>query len=111
MSMSLTRAVASNTAIQVTGKFIGTFLGLITVAVMTRYLGLAGYGEFTTVMSFLQFFGIIVDFGLTLTMVRMISNANVDEDKVASNIFNLRLLAGIVFFGLAPLIARTFPYS
>ena len=109
--MSLTRKIASNTVIQVGGKFLGTILGLFTVAVMTRSLGRSGYGAFTTVTSFLQFFGILVDFGLTLTMAKMIAEAPGDEDRVASNIFSLRFVSAVVFFGIAPLIAMLFPYS
>jgi len=108
--MSLTRAIAGNTAVQVAGRFIGTALGVLTVAVMTRHLGRAGYGEFTTVTSFLQFFGILVDFGLTLTMIRMISDADADEEKVASNIFTFRLVSGAAFFGAAAVIGLFFPY-
>lgn len=108
--MSVTRAIANNTLIQVSGRAVGTFLGLLTVGIMTRHLGQSGYGEFTTVMSFLQFFGIIADFGLTLTMVRMIADVTRDERKVASNIFTLRVLSGLVFFGIAPIIALGFPY-
>ncbi|HSD12600.1 MAG TPA: flippase [Patescibacteria group bacterium] len=109
--MSLTRAIASNTAIQIAGKFVGNLLGIITIGVMTRALGRTGYGEFTTAISFLQFFGILVDFGLTLTMTRMISEERADEGRVASNLFTLRLLSGAVFFGLAPLLALAFPYG
>lgn len=109
--MSLTRKIAGNTAVQVAGKFVGNVLGIITVGVMTRSLGADGYGAFTTAVSFLQFFGILVDFGLTLTMTRMIADPRHDENRVASNIFTLRLVSGVVFFGLAPVIALAFPYS
>lgn len=108
--MSLTRAIAGNTVIQVSGKFIGVLLGILTVAVMTRHLGQAGYGQFTTAISFLQFFGILVDFGLTLTMIRMIAEAGADEERIASNIFTLRLVSGAVFFGAAALAGLLFPY-
>ncbi|KPJ84986.1 hypothetical protein AMJ57_04825 [Parcubacteria bacterium SG8_24] len=107
---SRTRAIAGNTAVQVAGKFVGTLLGILTVGVMTRHLGQSGYGQFTTVMSFLQFFGILVDFGLTLTMVKMVSLPDTDESEVASNIFTLRLLSGAVFFGVAPAVALFLPY-
>ncbi len=109
--MSLQQKIASNTIVQVGGKFLGTVLGLLTVAVMTRSLGRGGYGAFTTVTSFLQFFGILVDFGLTLTMAKMIAEAPNDENRVASNIFSLRCASALVFFGLAPFIALFFPYS
>jgi O-antigen/teichoic acid export membrane protein len=109
--MSHTRAVAGNTVIQMAGKFAGNLLGVVTVAVMLRSLGPVGYGAFTTAVSFLQFFGILVDFGLTLTMTRMISDGRHDESRVASNILTLRLLSGAVFFGLAPIVCLAFPYS
>lgn len=109
--MSLTRKIAGNTVIQVAGKFVGNVLGIVTVGVMTRSLGTDGYGAFTTAVSFLQFFGILVDFGLTLTMTRMIADPKHDENRVASNIFTLRLVSGVVFFGLAPIIALAFPYA
>jgi O-antigen/teichoic acid export membrane protein len=109
--MSLTRAVASNTALHISGKALGTVFGLFTVAIMTRHLGQDGYGAFTTVTSFLQFFGIVVDFGLTMTMVQMISEPGADEDAIASNVFTMRFVAGLVLFGIAPLVALAFPYD
>lgn len=109
--MSQARAIASNTLIQIAGRFAGNLLGVATIAVMTRSLDRDGYGAFTTAVSFLQFFGILVDFGLTLTMTRMISDDRHDEGAVASNVLTLRLVSGAVFFGLAPIIALLFPYS
>lgn len=100
----------SNTVIQVGGKFGGTVLGILTVAVLTRHLGQAGYGQFVTATSFLQFFGILADFGLTLTLLRMISRPEADETRLASNVFTLRLASATVFFGGAALLALAFPY-
>jgi len=108
--MSRTAAIAKNTVVQALGRTIGTVLGLLTLGVMTRYLGAAGYGAFTTVTSFLQFFGILVDFGLSLTTVAMLSEAGVDRDKVSSNIFTLRVVSAAVFFALAPIAVTLFPY-
>jgi O-antigen/teichoic acid export membrane protein len=108
--MSQARALAGNTIIQIAGRFAGNLLGVITIAVMTRSLGRDGYGAFTTAVSFLQFFGILVDFGLTLTMTRMISDDRHNEGAVASNVLTLRLVSGAAFFGLAPLVSLLFPY-
>lgn len=109
--MSLTRQVAHNMIYQVGGKIISTILGLLALAMMTRYLGQDGYGGYTTIVSFLQFFGILVDFGLTLTTVQMISEPNSDADKITSNIFTLRFFSALIFLGLAPLVVLFFPYS
>jgi O-antigen/teichoic acid export membrane protein len=109
--MSVTRKIAGNASVQVVGRVIGTVFGILTVAVMTRHLGQGGYGAFTTAMSYLQFFGILVDFGLTLTMAKLIAEPGVDESRVASNVFTLRLVTAALFFSIAPVIALTLPYS
>ncbi|OGL73844.1 hypothetical protein A3C96_02080 [Candidatus Uhrbacteria bacterium RIFCSPHIGHO2_02_FULL_60_10] len=109
--MSLLRQIAGNTAIQVAGKTASTVLGIVTIGLMTRHLGRAGYGQFTTAMTFLQFFGILADFGLTLTLTRLISQAGADERRVTANVFTLRLAVAAAFFGAAPLVALLFPYS
>ncbi|MFZ5363887.1 MAG: flippase [Patescibacteria group bacterium] len=109
--MSLTRQVAHNMIYQVGGKILSTILGLGALAMMTRYLGQDGYGGYTTIVSFLQFFGILVDFGLTLTTVQMISEPKADINKITSNIFTLRFFSAVIFLGLAPLVVLFFPYS
>ena len=109
--MRLSTKVAYNTIIQVASKFIATLLGLIAIAVITRYLGLAGFGQYTIIITFLSFFGILADLGLTLVTVQMISRPDVDQDKVISNLFSLRLISAIIFLGLAPLVVFLFPYD
>ncbi len=109
--MSRTSRIAKNTLIQVVGRTVGTLLGVATLSVMTHELGATGYGAFTTVTSFLQFFGILVDFGLSLTTVAMLSETGADRDRIASNIFTLRIVSAAVFFGLAPLIVLLLPYG
>ncbi|MEY4723312.1 MAG: hypothetical protein RLZZ324_825 [Candidatus Parcubacteria bacterium] len=109
--MSLSKNIATNAALQVGGRIIGTVLGLFTLGIMTRSLAPTGYGTFTTAMSFLQFFGILADFGLTITMTKLISEHGADEDSVASNVFTMRLATATVLFSIAPVAAAFFPYS
>jgi O-antigen/teichoic acid export membrane protein len=109
--MSFAEKIARNAALQVGGRAVGTVLGLFTVGIMTRTLGPEGYGGFTTAMTFLQFFGILADFGLTLTMTKVISEHGADEDRMASNVFTLRLVTAAALFSVAPLVALLFPYS
>lgn len=109
--MSRTAKIAKNTLVQVLGRAIGTVLGILTLGVMTRYLGAEGYGKFTTVTTFLQFFGVLVDFGLSLTTLSMLSEDESKRDKVASNMLTLRIVSAAIFFGLAPLLVLAFPYD
>lgn len=109
--MTLSTKIAYNTIIQIISKIISTILGLIAVAVMTRYLGKFGFGQYTTIVTFLSFFGILADLGLTLVTVQMISQPGADENKILNNLFTLRLVSAIIFLGLAPLLVLFFPYD
>lgn len=109
--MNLSAKVAHNTIIQMASKIIATFLGLVAVAIMTRVLGRFGYGQYTTIMTFLAFFGVLADFGLTLVTTRMLSEPGVDEQRIINNLFTLRFFSALVFLGLAPLAILFFPYA
>lgn len=105
------QSLAKNFTIQTVGKLFSILLGLATIAIMTRALGTEQFGEYTTAITFLQFFGILVDFGLTLTLLVMISEKGADEERVAGNFLGLRLVSGFLLFTLAPIIILAFPYS
>lgn len=109
--MSLTKKIAHNTLIQYIGKVVTTILGIFVVALMTRYLGKDGFGQYITVTAFLAFFGIIVDFGLSLTATRTVGKPDIDANKFLSNMMTIRLLSSFVFMGLAPLVVWFFPYA
>lgn len=109
--MSLAAKVAYNTVVQILSKVITTILGLLAVAVMARYLGPVGFGEYTTAFTFLSFFGIMADLGLTLVTVQMISRPGADENKIIKNLFSLRFVTAAAFLVLAPISALFFPYS
>ena len=59
--MSYTRKIAHNTIIQMIGKGVSTVIGVVVIGMLTRYLGEGGFGQYTTIMAFLQLFGVLVD--------------------------------------------------
>jgi len=109
--MKLSAQVAYNTMIQIIGKVISTILGLVAIAIMARYLRETGFGQYTTIITFLSFFGIMADFGLTLITSQMMSQPQANQEKLLNNLFSLRLVSAIIFLGLAPLIVFFFPYA
>ncbi|MBU0625351.1 flippase [Patescibacteria group bacterium] len=108
--MSIQRKIISNTLAHLGGKIGGTVLGLLTVALMTRYLGPEGYGKFTTVLSFLQMFAILAGFGLPITLAKLIAREGANERQLLANAFALRLVSGLAIFIIAPLVGWLFPY-
>lgn len=109
--MGLAKKVAHNTLVQIIGKLISTGLGLFSLALITRSIGTAGFGEYTTIYTFLTFFAVIADLGLTLITVQMISGETKEEGHILNNLFSLRFLSAIFFIGLAPVLIWFFPYS
>jgi O-antigen/teichoic acid export membrane protein len=109
--MNLPRKILHNTLIQVIGKIASTGLNLFAFALITRELGRGGFGEYTTVITFLSFFAIIADLGLTLVTVQMINSQPDKEDSLLANLFGLRLVSALIFIGLAPSIVFLFDYS
>jgi O-antigen/teichoic acid export membrane protein len=109
--MSVGRTLSRNFTIQLAGKALSVLLGLAVIAILTRSLGVEGYGEYTTSVTFLQFFGVIVDFGLTLTMLVMISEQGAEEERLVGNILGLRLFSSALVYMLAPLAVMPFPWS
>lgn len=108
--MSLTRSIAHNSAIQLAGKIISTLLGILAVAIMTRALGLEQFGWYVTAAGFLQFVGIISDFGFAVTTSNLLSEPAFDKTKLLNTIFTWRFITAVFFQGLAPLLILLFPY-
>jgi len=109
--MSLNNAIARNTIIHLTGKMLGLVLSLVGIAAITRYLGLEGFGYYITAAAFLQFFGILVDFGFTLTTVQMIAKPGIDLSRAMNSILSFRIISAGIFLLLASIIVWFFPYN
>lgn len=105
------RALAQNTALQVVGKLLAAIFGIFTVAALTRYLGVDGYGQLTTVLAFTSVFAVIVDFGLTLTTTQMISEHEAKEEQILGSLLTLRVISAVLFLALAPIAALWLPYD
>ncbi|MBI5729168.1 MAG: oligosaccharide flippase family protein [Candidatus Magasanikbacteria bacterium] len=108
--MSLARTIAHNTAIQIIGKAASTLLGLMAVAIMTRSLGAEHFGWYITASGFLQFIGIVSDFGFTVTVSNMLAEGMYDKRAILNTTLTWRLITAALFNGAAPLIILFFPY-
>ncbi len=109
--MPHTAALGRNTYIQFAARALGTGIGVVAIAIVTRTLGPEGFGGYTTVTSFLQVFGVLVDFGLTIVGLQLLSEPGANEEKLIGNLLSLRLVTAAVFLGIAPVVALFFPYS
>jgi O-antigen/teichoic acid export membrane protein len=108
--MLATRKIAHNTIIQIIGKAANVLIGVLAISYLTRYLSPAGFGQYTTVLTFLQIFGIFLDFGLYLILLQEIGKDEENKNFIFSNILTMRIISGFSFFIIAPALAFFFPY-
>jgi O-antigen/teichoic acid export membrane protein len=111
VTSSARRRVASNTAIQLAGRGAVLALGLVSIAVLTRYLGPADYGKYTLALMYMQLFGVLADVGLFTTVVREISKDQSRTEELVGNAIALRLVLSIVVIALAASISLLLPYE
>lgn len=100
--MSLTTQIAKNTATQFIGKGIGMAATVATIAIMTRALGTAGFGQYATALALLQVAFILVDFGLQMTAVTMIADPRKNPSVMLGNLVGLRITTAL---GMAAVVA------
>ncbi len=109
--MSLRRVVALNTFWQLLAKAIGVGFGLITVALLTDYLGLEGYGDYMFITSAVVIFGGLADWGTVTIGVREAAQETKDRSLLLGNLIILRFLLALfsVLFFIA--FAFLFPFK
>lgn len=107
----LARKIALNTIVAVTGRIIATVLALVVFSILTRYLGVSGFGEYVTVMAYLSVFNIFTDLGLYSIAVREISRDGANESQILGNAFSIRFFVGIIIFTIGIALIYSFPYS
>lgn len=108
--MVIARKIAYNVLVSTVSKVLATVLALVSIGLITRYLGKEGFGDYATVMAFFAFFGAVGDLGLYTVSTREISRSGADENRIMSNVFTIRVIFSLVIFVISPLIVIFFPY-
>lgn len=103
------KTVLWNTAVQILGKVISGGLTFLISLVLARQLGVAGYGDFIKITTYVAIFYLFSDFGLNAAYVQLV---NADNKKQLTNtLFTLRLCIGVVSACFALLLLLILPSS
>ena len=108
--MSVAAAVARNTIIQTIGKIVSIALGWFIVLTMTNYLGAEGFGAYTIMTTYLQFFAVAVDLGFVLVSSQLLAESQ-NVERTFANLFTFRLCTSLIILALAPFIIWFLPYT
>ncbi len=110
--MALARKIAYNVVFNSVLKVTSTvFIALLSIRLITGYLGQEGFGEYATVLAFFAFFGAIGDLGLANLTAREIAKPTVDEAQFLGKVAALRVLASTVIIFVTPVVLFWFDYS
>ena len=106
--MTLARRVAWNTIAQSGARVLTLALSLLTTALLTRHLGVDGYGVFVTVTVYVTFFATFFDLGVSQYLSRELAADQSSQDRQFREALGLRALLAIpialVALGVALLI-------
>jgi O-antigen/teichoic acid export membrane protein len=90
--VSLRRLVARNTGILGLSQAAVMLIGFATTVVLSRYLGVEGFGRYSYVFAFFYFFLAVNDFGITTTVVREVSRQRERAADIIGGLLSLRVL-------------------
>lgn len=109
--MSTVKQVSLNTVYQVIAKFVTSFSTLLITLLITRNIGVEGYGQFSIIMTYSALFYLAVDFGVNAVATRDMTS---DESKIPyyfRNLLALRLVMAVVVMMFALGLLSFLPYN
>lgn len=104
--MGVVRKVAGNTAIILGTRAVNTVIGIATVSLLTRFLGLADFGTYEIVFAYVAIALNIVEFGLRPILTREISRGREGVDVVVGNAMMVKFLLALATVGVINLMVH-----
>lgn len=92
--MTEARRVARNSVVQLGGRAVTMGVALLTLTILSRYLGPTVFGQYTLVIAFLTLFN-ISDLGVSTIAVRHLSTSDRNPDDLMGNILTIRTILAI----------------
>ena len=108
--MNLKQRIFANTSYQFIGQAGQAILSLASTYYLTRYLGKAGYGEYSVIITYVIFFIAFTDWGVNLIAVREISKKKFIADEILANVIGIKLIISGAAFLMAVVVANFMGY-
>lgn len=104
------RTVAFNTLLQAAGRVAVLGISLISISLLTRYLGVSAFGQFNLVIVYMALFMTMADAGLNTIAVRELASKRADMNRFGL-LLGLRLALSTAVAILASLVVFLLPYE
>jgi len=93
--MGVVKKVAGNTAIILGTRAVNTVVGIATVSLLTRFLGLADFGTYEIIFAYVAIASKVVEFGFRPILTREISRERERVDLVLGNVMMVKFLLAL----------------
>ena len=108
--MSTVQRLARNTTLLLLSSVASFVLGFFFTVYVARYLAAEGFGVLSFALAFTALFAVLTDIGLQTLMIREIARDKTLARKYLGNIGVLKMLLGIITFGLIALTINLLHY-
>lgn len=109
--MASLKEIFDNTATIIAGNLVFRILSLILVIYLARYLDVVEFGKYNFVFSYLEFFNILIDLGLSAILVREMSRNHDSMAKTVGNAHLIKMLLSLLAIFLSSFIIYLSNYS
>lgn len=96
VEIGLRGLLIKNTGVQIVAQAVSLGVGLGTSLVLSRYLGVQGFGQFSYIFAFFYFFQAINDFGVNTILVREVSKQRERAGEIIGAMLSFKVLLAIV---------------
>lgn len=103
------QSIVVNTTVALGGRLAQVGLGILVIAITTRFLGGAAFGVYSTLLAYGSLLLIGADLGLYLTLTREAGRHPETTSRVLSDVSWLRAVALLVVFGVGSLAIPYIP--
>lgn len=108
--MSVAQNVARNSLVQFGGRGITMLVQLVTLTLLSRYLGPDLFGHYQVVIAFLLMLN-LTDLGISTISARHLSTGEHDPEDVLGNVLSIRIVLTVISMALVVLVALVADYT
>jgi O-antigen/teichoic acid export membrane protein len=109
--MSTAKTVGKNILVLFVSQIVSMGIGFFYLIFSARYLGPELFGLLTFALAFTGIFGLLLDLGLNNLAIREVARDKSRANEYLSNTTFIKLIMGVVTFGLTAVVAYSLGYS
>jgi len=94
--MLYSKIISHNTIIMLSGRMANLIITAVLIAIITRYLGVAGFGQYSTILAYILLFGVLSDFGLHNTVTRKIATSTTEDRDQITRFYIFKIILSLI---------------